>query len=85
MGWYTNDRWKDFQSMFPNQTRSVGAVIVWSIILLVDIVIAALVVMKLQLPVAGRNASGPVAAVLIIGGLFFVENFIYTRFREIFR
>lgn len=83
--WYTNERWKDFQSMFPNQTRSIPAIIVWSVILIADIILAAVITVKLDIPLAGRNAPGVLVAVAIFGGLFFVENFVYTKFRELFR
>lgn len=74
MAWYTDERWKDFQRAFPNQTRSI--------------VLGAVVAMKVDLSALNGELYRMVRVALVFlvaGAAFWVENFLYNIIREIFR
>ena len=85
MAYYSKDMWKDFQSIFPEHTKTVPRIIVWSIILLADLVCVTVLAFHWGI----LDAMSPkLAPVLIVAGmllLFWVESTIWKAFLRIFR
>lgn len=97
MAYYSNDLWKDFQSMFPEHTKTVPRILIWSVILIIDLIIGAMVVAHFDLfalrimvgnMTLGDNFSRALALLVMIGvsgGLFLLESVIWTTFLRLFR
>lgn len=89
MPYYSNERWKDFQTMFPTLTRNLPSVLIWSVIILADIVIAAVISSNLGLLTNGRGQLASMVNVLVIcaitGGLYLIEMFFWKTIRRLFR
>lgn len=89
MPYYTDERWKDFQSAFPTLTKSLPSVLIWSFVILIDLVIAAVIAERFDLLTTGGYGIDAAMNIVAVGGitavLYFVENYLYKQIRKLFR
>lgn len=85
MAYYSKDMWKDFQSMFPEHTKTVPRVILWSIVLLVDLIGVTVLAVHWGI----LEAVSPKLSPFLIGAgvflVFWLESLIWKAFLKIFR
>ena len=82
---YTKDRWKDFQALFPEQTKTVPRTICWSIILLLNVAAVCLLTIRWNLADFIDYKLLPILIIAAVFFLFWLEGFIFYRIRNLFR
>lgn len=80
---------KELQAMFPEQTKSIPALLVWTVIYLLDVAFVIWVWNGLGIPQldANMNDQAIMIALWLLAalGLFKVETFVYHRIVSLFR
>lgn len=78
-----------FSDLFPEQTKTVPRIIVWSLILIADIVLAAFLAYHIHLFEFFRGGSGNYIAICIVGAaalfLFWLEGKIFYGIANLFK
>lgn len=79
----------DLSSIFPEQTKAIPRIIVWSIIFIIDLGLAAFLVFQTGLIdlLDGKLGSLLVTGLTLIvaGGLFWAESLIWKTILRLFR
>lgn len=82
MPYYSNDAWKEYQSIFPAKT--VLGVILWAVATLADIIVAAVVTFNLGIfDRFGFNVEILILCLIALG-LYGLERLLLKIFQNIF-
>jgi len=79
---------KELQSAFPEQTRSIPALLIWTVIYLLDAAFVFWLWFKLGFGLGGSYDAEMIwISVLLVAalGLLKVETFVYNRIASLFR
>ena len=89
MAYYGKEMWKDFQSIFPEHTKTPLRVVIWSILILIDLVIGGFVAFSCGFADNGYTKTDTTLFVIVLAavaiGLFTVETVIWKAILRIFR
>lgn len=78
-------RFHFLSEIFPNQTRSVSSIIIWTLVYLVDVAIVFAVAHLLGIPLPIYGTWGKIGLILylvIAFALFCLESFVYNKIRQ---
>lgn len=80
---------KELRAMFPEQTKSIPALLIWTVIYLLDAAFVFWLWFKLGLDIVGGSRDAQmiwISVLLIVAlGIFRVETFIYNKIVSLFR
>lgn len=82
MPYHSNDAWREFQSIFPAKT--VLGVIAWAVLVLADIIVAAVVTFNLGILERFSMNLEILVLCLVAGGLYAVERLLLKIFQNLF-
>lgn len=89
MAYYGKEMWKDFQSIFPEHTKTPLRVVIWSILILIDLVIGGFVAFSCGFAQTMPSKNGATMTTIVLAGvaigLFTVETVIWKAVLRIFR
>ena len=82
-------RFTFFRDWFPEQTKSIGSILLWLLILVADVVLVFWLTGKLGLDLLNFNYNMRSAMIMLYVGaalcLFWVETVIYNKITALFR
>lgn len=86
---YTAEVGKELRAMFPEQTKSIPVLIVWTVIYLLDVALVVWLCFKLGLDLGGRSQDVQMLKItvllLVALGLFRLETWAYNKIVFLFR
>lgn len=71
-------------TLFPEQTKSLPRILIWSVIFLIDLILVVGGAFYLGLLPSTSKLTGILLLVVVIG-LFWVEGFLWSTFLRLFR
>lgn len=79
----------DLSGMLPEHTKTIPRIIIWSIIFIADLILAAAAAFRLGLLLPESSSLEELLYLgflfAVAGALFWVESFLWNVFRRLFR